>query len=465
MALMRLRFRLVRYSILFGCAILVFVAFREIWNAPRIHDATVVQRILWRTDSLCVSQSDFSNLCGPDEHTFNYSRSVVSKLYLRQFIHASNSAQSVRNEDIYGKLPSPREPDLPLSPNSVFVIQVHSRLENLRILIESLRQVKYIESSLLVFSSDFLTDDFFRLVDSVTFARTVKIFFPHSTQVFPDCFPGQSSTDCTGKRLRISDSIPNCPNALWVDKYDNYRNSSFSQVKHHWLWKVRFVFHHLVALSKYSGTVIFLEEDHYVTQDILHILRLLEYVWNPTEARGLLVLGSYVKDQTYNNEVHTDYWVSSKHNLGIGISRAIWNIISACLDRFCHYDDYNWDFSLHHIGLFCFPGRMKVLHFPSSSRVYHLGDCEGIHHRIENCSTRQLVWKLTSTLSSSAFPHLFPERLNIHRLVSTGLTRFRVNGGWNDPRDHALCESIAANRWNDSLLMWAPHLTAHSPIF
>ncbi|KER27182.1 hypothetical protein T265_13839, partial [Opisthorchis viverrini] len=284
---------------------------------------------------------------------------------LSSFIQLANRHQLVRNEDLFGRLPSPSHADLDAFPDSVFVIQVHSRLDNLRLLIASLERVKHIERSLLVFSSDLISNELISLVNGIRFARTVQIYFPHSIQAFPVGFPGE---DCHG--VACGNNKPG------RDIYGHTRDGNLTQIKHHWLWKFQFVFKDLVAIKHFTGHVIFLEEDYYVVEDILAMRRLVEHVWSPTEQNGVIAFGARVPTATYHgNRTAIDYFISSQHNQGMGISRVMWKVISDCLSVFCEYDDYNWDWSLQELGRRCIKGGLRVLIFAWFSRVYHLGEC------------------------------------------------------------------------------------------
>lgn len=48
-----------------------------------------------------------------------------------------------------------------------------------------------------------------------------------------------------------------------------------SQVKLHWWWKANQVFQ-IIAEYNYDGLVLFLEEDHFVAEDFIHVLNLLQ---------------------------------------------------------------------------------------------------------------------------------------------------------------------------------------------
>ena len=49
-----------------------------------------------------------------------------------------------------------------------------------------------------------------------------------------------------------------------------------TQTKHHWWWKANQVFDVLEATKKFNGSFVFLEEDHLLAPDALHLLKLME---------------------------------------------------------------------------------------------------------------------------------------------------------------------------------------------
>ena len=78
----------------------------------------------------------------------------------------------------------------------MLVIQVHSRMEYLSLLIESLSRVQNIENSLLIFSHDLYVPQLNDAIRNIDFARVMQIFYPYSIQLHPKSFPGQSPDDC-----------------------------------------------------------------------------------------------------------------------------------------------------------------------------------------------------------------------------------------------------------------------------
>ena len=44
-----------------------------------------------------------------------------------------------------------------------------------------------------------------------------------------------------------------CTNADWPDSYGHYREAKFTQIKHHWWWKVNQIFDQLQATQNHNG--------------------------------------------------------------------------------------------------------------------------------------------------------------------------------------------------------------------
>uniref|UniRef100_A0A6P3UB90 Alpha-1,6-mannosyl-glycoprotein 2-beta-N-acetylglucosaminyltransferase n=1 Tax=Bombus terrestris TaxID=30195 RepID=A0A6P3UB90_BOMTE len=209
---------------------------------------------------------------------------------IRRNIERANAEQRVYNEESFGPLAN----DAP-----IIVIQVHTRLTYLRHLIVSLAQAKGIEQTLLVFSHDVWHPDINYLVQSVDFCRVMQIFYPHSIQTHPRTFPGEDPNDCS-RNIRKEQALNlGCINAKHPDLYGHYREAKFTQTKHHWWWKANRVFDQLSITRNHTGIVLFLEEDHYVAEDFLHVLRLMERTCKHSCKRcNVLSLGTYLK--TYN---------------------------------------------------------------------------------------------------------------------------------------------------------------------
>ncbi|XP_055593056.1 uncharacterized protein LOC129744513 isoform X1 [Uranotaenia lowii] len=208
-----------------------------------------------------------------------------------RMIHRYNELQTVLNEDIFG----------PLQNDSVIiVVQVHKRITYLRHLIVSLAQAKDISRTMLVFSHDFFDDDINDLVQSIDFCKVMQIFYPFSIQTHPSEFPGADPEDCPRDIKKEQALLRKCNNALHPDLYGHYREAKFTQTKHHWWWKANRVFDQLEVTKYHTGLVVFLEEDHYVAEDFLYILELMQQkALELCPKCNILSLGTYLKTFNY----------------------------------------------------------------------------------------------------------------------------------------------------------------------
>lgn len=89
-----------------------------------------------------------------------------------------------------------------------------------------------------------------------------------------------------GQSCDLRAKASGCLNWEWPDKYGHYRVAKYTQIKHHWWWKVpaplsaqrsltefqmNYVFEGIRELKGYSGFLLLLEEDHFVSPDALHV--------------------------------------------------------------------------------------------------------------------------------------------------------------------------------------------------
>ncbi|KDR14301.1 hypothetical protein L798_11892, partial [Zootermopsis nevadensis] len=209
---------------------------------------------------------------------------------IRRNIERYNDMQQVLNEELFG----------PVQNDSlIIVVQVHTRIIYLRHLIVSLAQARDIDTVLLVFSHDYYDEEINELVQSVDFCKVMQIFYPYSIQTHPKEFPGESPGDCPRNIKKEQAKEMLCNNALYPDLYGHYREAKFTQTKHHWWWKANRVFNQLEVTRNHTGMVLFLEEDHFVAEDFIHVLRLMERTCHTSCNRcNILSLGTYLK--TYN---------------------------------------------------------------------------------------------------------------------------------------------------------------------
>ncbi|CAH4033088.1 alpha-1,6-mannosyl-glycoprotein 2-beta-N-acetylglucosaminyltransferase isoform X1 [Pieris brassicae] len=400
---------------------------------------------------------------------------------IRRAIELINEAQTIYNEDIFG----------PVQNDTIIIaIQVHTRLTYLRHLIVSLAQAKDIDRTLLVFSHDYYDEEINSLVRSIDFTKVMQIFYPYSIQAHPNEFPGMDPNDCP-RDAKLEQALKlKCNNALHPDLHGHYREAKYTQTKHHWWWKANRIFNQLQSTAGHTGMVVFLEEDHYVAEDFIHMLHLLRATADKTCPQcEILCLGTYLKTYQYHSntdkrkknfnlnyiqqvraineerrkrlqETQWNYqvypnlysttqkveitpWHSSMHNMGMVFNKTVWNNIMELEQQFCAYDDYNWDYSLLHLSQNR-PGREKFkVILCKGPRVFHIGEC-GIHHKKSNCNASTVISKVQKLLQN-AKKYMFPSRI-IATITAGGAKHNKKltkgNGGWGDIRDQGLCTNM-----------------------
>lgn len=185
-------------------------------------------------------------------------------LDVKRLVEIYNSRQLIKGEEKFGSL---------ANDSIVIVVQVHKRLFYLRQLISSLAEAKDISTTLLIFSHDFYDDDINNLVQSIEFCKVMQIFYPFSIQTHPNQFPGTDPKDCERNTTKQKALEIKCQNADHPDMFGHYREAAIVQTKHHWWWKANRVFDHLDVMRHHTGLVLFIEEDHYVAEDFLYVLK------------------------------------------------------------------------------------------------------------------------------------------------------------------------------------------------
>ncbi|KAA0184724.1 hypothetical protein HAZT_HAZT009097 [Hyalella azteca] len=291
----------------------------------------------------------------------------------------------------------------------------------------------------------------------------MQVFYPHTLQLHPTSFPGHSPGDCprdTDRKIAKELQCRGNP-----DLYGHYREPRYTQTKNHWWWKANKVFDAVLTPLNHSGLVLFLEEDHYVSEDLLHMLTLLSAALpHACPHCSLLTLGNYLKNYNWPGDakkvsslmltpVEVSPWLSSKHNMGFAFNRTTWQKIKACGVGFCTHDDYNWDWSLQHVSNTCLQQRLHtmVLRAP---RVFHIGEC-GVHHKKKDCSSKLVLNKVYRTLQSGRRA-LFPLKLIIMQAPPKKIKKHKGNGGWGDHRDQELCKAFLTSTGLFSPLVQEP---------
>lgn len=137
------------------------------------------------------------------------------------------------------------------------------------------------------------------------------------------------------------------------------------------------------ALQNYEGPVLFLEADHYLAPDALHVLRLLDSTRHMHCAQcRVMTMGMYqpvVPGDLQAQKAVRVTWASNLHNMAMAYNRSTWLEIKRCASQFCQYDDYNWDWTLMHLSKAqCFgPQHLQTL-VAVPPRALHFGQC-GTH--------------------------------------------------------------------------------------
>ncbi|KAK7151266.1 hypothetical protein R3I93_012262 [Phoxinus phoxinus] len=352
---------------------------------------------------------------------------------MRKSIYDSNYKQFIHNGDKF-----------PLEPEMVVVVQVHNRPAYLQMLIQSLEKVVGIQNTLLIFSHDYFSEEISDMVKGIAFCRVLQIYFPYSTQVYPNEFPGQDPGDCP-RDISKEDAIKKgCLNAEHPDSYGHYREASITQTKHHWWWKLHFVFERVRVLLGYNGYVVFVEEDNYLLPDFhTYFKSMTELKKTSCGDCDVLALGNHnglSGFHEFSSKTETAAWLSTKHNIGMGISRELYYKLMGCNNAYCTYDDYNWDWTLQNLSGTCISKPLKVL-VARGSRVLHTGDC-GLHQK-EKCRPEMAQESVDSALKE-ARSALFPPALTLTDHGPVEHQPHQKNGGWGDVRDHTLCINYAA---------------------
>lgn len=384
-----------------------------------------------------------------DKHEVSLTKEEIAQI--KEELTQENELQTVYNQERFGPV---------LRNTTILLVQVHKRLENLRYLVASLRAVQGIKEAMVVFSHDFWDSDINAFVRNITDFRVMQMFFPFSIQLYPLLFPGRDPTDCSWN-TKAEGKDKACLNANWPDSYGHYREASFTQIKHHWWWKIHRVFEGLrVTQNNYTGHVVFLEEDHYVSPDLLHVFGLMQRI-RPALCPSCKVfaLGNYNKmnPNVYKNYVERGDWWVTKYNLGFAMDAAVWRHLALCKVKFCNFDDYNWDWTLNNMAQTCFSHRVSMLAI-RLSRVLHVGTC-GTHVRKKVCDVRGEVRTAVTRLSSSK-EWLFPSAVVMQGSWKNSGKPKKGNGGWGDHRDRELCLAIGNNTANGSTLARLQSLTS-----
>ncbi|KAI3657352.1 hypothetical protein MP638_000830 [Amoeboaphelidium occidentale] len=285
-------------------------------------------------------------------------------------------------------------------PTVVISLIVHKRALYLTQLLNHLREAKGIENVLLIVSHDGYYTDMVDIVKSVRFCRVLQLFHPfaaHITRVANDMYKRGGSKDvpssCSSRQGSGAKRLIECdltsPKSSFIDD-ERFKQTA---AKHHYWWLWNFVYRSGVVekiMRIPDFQVLYLEEDHIVTPDILYALDGLLELRNAQcpECFGI-VLGFHDTDF---DRVDIKRWKEAQYNvllnIGMSFNRTAFMKILRARKEFCSFNDYNWDLTFGHMG--------NVRSIPDASlsvrlsRVYHIGSC-GMHAKSDQCSPELYV--------------------------------------------------------------------------
>ena len=332
------------------------------------------------------------------------------------------------------------------------LLLVHKKPHALEHALHALQMVAGIENAILVISHDGIYPEVWDLVRSINFTRVKQLIHPYSPWLKSNrhAFPGDDPI------FKSEDS----PGVLHgQDTYKHHRDYKFTALKHHWWWAHSVLFHGKVGLPP-AEAVIYLEDDWVFTRDFfLAALSLTRWKEKKCPQCLTINMGSHKARghaQEHMSEHAHSVTLSLPENLGLIIPKSTWSVlIDNNASVFCHWDDYNWDWSLiHAFSLLPGPRASAVAALP---RVKHIGHC-GLH----GGETRDLpVWnesacgfetdhKLFSSRPSSKFAE-DPSRSVpaadewISAGGKAGIKGPKTgNGGWGSREDHEHCVAVAS---------------------
>ncbi|XP_065648384.1 alpha-1,6-mannosyl-glycoprotein 2-beta-N-acetylglucosaminyltransferase isoform X2 [Hydra vulgaris] len=385
------------------------------------------------------AQSENSNYFNFLDFKTDFSDTKYTASQLRSVIIELNERQLVYNSDKFSK----RAKEF-----VVIVVQVHKRIEYFKELLDSLQRSKGIENAILVISHDVYADSVNELIRKITFCQVIQIFFPYSMQMYPNEYPGPSENDCP-RDIALSEARRiGCNNAETPDSFGHYREAHITMTKHHWWWKINMVMDVLDATKNHDGPFMFIEEDHYMAPSFYESLMNLHKTKKShplcKTSCDILTIGSYaMNEETLNNvdEAYIGDWISTQHNMGMALYRSTWNEIKMCAEKFCKYDDYNWDWTIMHLSLECLKRKLSVLVY-KVPRMYHIGDC-GLHHNKDCENSKATLIKVKGIINKNK-EQMENNKVTLKESNIKGLVP-RLNGGWGDNRDHQLCLSFMKN--------------------
>ncbi|RWS21501.1 alpha-1:6-mannosyl-glycoprotein 2-beta-N-acetylglucosaminyltransferase-like isoform X2 [Leptotrombidium deliense] len=345
---------------------------------------------------------------------------------LQSLVNELNQKQEILNENLFG----PFEAD-----DTIIAIQVHNKIDFLKLTIESLEKVKGIEKTLIIFSHSLFDVNINKIVRSIKFAKVMQIFYPYSTQIFPNSFPGNDPNDCPRDVTKEEAMRMKCNNAEFPDKFGHYRESRFVQIRHHWFWKINFIFENLHVTRSFNGHVVFIDENYYLLPDSLYFLNEMKKLTH-NDPNCVYSLGTWKSEINPLKSHIAVVYGGIPHNSYI-ITKHFWLTFKIHSETFCNTDDFNFDAAFVGICQRHLKPRPHSM-YPLVPRVYYIGD-NATH--VDGSHEKFYVYEKTVELAASLEPFLFPKRLE-KKYNIINVRSYMELGGFNDPRDKSLCMTM-----------------------
>jgi len=319
----------------------------------------------------------------------------------------------------------------------LLLVQVHSRHSLLSHLLTSLQsslhEARYhgnTDNVMVVITHDMYTKELHSVVaeGSWTF-NIVQLYFPCSVSLFNNTFPGTDPRDCPST-AQSSD----CQNSQYPDLNGHYRDVKYTQIKHHFWWK-------LTAVRKVvpNAVLTMLEEDNYLSPDFFHLLDMMHGVSQSNYSTcDMMFLTTGSESELDNNPSFTkalsQTWTKIS-GYGFIMTPHLLNQLFTNYIAFCTMDDYNQDWTMFQLGGTVFTNPVTEVRL-TQSRVFHTGAC-GFHYNNSDCEALLTSVKQYIAVNDH---HYFPNALEIET-HNTGPVLYKpLDGEWSDPRDHTLCE-------------------------
>ncbi|XP_048006148.1 alpha-1,6-mannosyl-glycoprotein 2-beta-N-acetylglucosaminyltransferase-like [Leguminivora glycinivorella] len=313
---------------------------------------------------------------------------------------------------------------------TVLVVKVHNNIKHLGVLLDSIRKIRYITKSLLIFAHDYYNFDINFMLRRVPYVRTMQIFYPYSSQIYPDIYPGRDDRFCR----RMNRCV-----------LSNRRNATLAQSKLFWWWVTSQVFDHIDALKEYEGYIYFLESELYLSCDFIHVMKMMEKL-QPLfcpQCRLLSLASRPPRPEQYssnNNSLVVDAWGPNFSSSVTGFHRQTWHEIKYRKQAFCYLNDSSWGNSLRY--LFSTTHEQKLLVLSTEGpRAFSTKGCGEFRNRT-GCSMDRVVLDISNFLSKIQ-RELFPEYFEL-KVGDTGTNEtMQGYGNWEDARDKEFCMYIA----------------------